>query len=77
MKTLIIIPAFNEEGTLRDVILNIRAFYAQADILVVNDGSTDETGNIAREEGVLILDHPYNMGIGATVQTGLLYALDE
>lgn len=75
MKTLIIIPAFNEEGTLRDVILNIRAFHAQADILVVNDGSTDETGNIAREEGVLILDHPYNMGIGATVQTGFLYAL--
>ena len=75
MKTLIIIPAFNEEGTLRNVVLNIRAFYAQADILVVNDGSTDETGKIAREEGVLILDHPYNMGIGATVQTGLLYAL--
>lgn len=75
MKTLIIIPAFNEEGTLRDVILNIRSFYAQADILVVNDGSTDETGRIAREEGVLILDHPYNMGIGATVQTGFLYAL--
>jgi glycosyltransferase involved in cell wall biosynthesis len=75
MKTLIIIPAFNEKGTLRDVILNIRAFCAEADILVVNDGSTDETGKIAREEGVLILDHPYNMGIGATVQTGLLYAL--
>jgi glycosyltransferase involved in cell wall biosynthesis len=75
MKTLIIIPAFNEEETLRDVILNIRAFYAQADILVINDGSTDETGKIAREEGVLILDHPYNMGIGATVQTGLLFAL--
>ena len=54
MKTLVIIPAFIEEGTLRDVILNIRAFHAQADILVVNDGSTDETGNIAREEGVLI-----------------------
>ncbi len=75
MKTLIIIPAFNEEGILRAVISNIRTFLAQADILVVNDGSTDGTGRIAREEGVLILDHPYNMGIGATVQTGFQYAL--
>jgi glycosyltransferase involved in cell wall biosynthesis len=75
MKTLVIIPVFNEEETLRGVILGIRASLSQADILVVNDGSTDSTGNIAREEGVLILEHPYNMGIGATMQTGFLYAL--
>jgi len=75
MKTLVIIPAFNEEETLRGVILGIRSFLSQADTLVVNDGSTDSTGNIARKEGVLILEHPYNMGIGATMQTGFLYAL--
>ena len=75
MKTLVIIPAFNEEETLRSVILGIRSFLSQADILVVNDGSTDSTANIAREEGVLILEHPYNMGIGATMQTGFIYAL--
>jgi glycosyltransferase involved in cell wall biosynthesis len=75
MKILIIIPALNEEETLRGVILGIRSFLSQADILVVNDGSTDSTGNITREEGVLILEHPYNMGIGATMQTGFLYAL--
>jgi glycosyltransferase involved in cell wall biosynthesis len=75
MKTLVIIPVFNEEETLRGVISGIRASLPQADILVVNDGSTDSTGNIAREEGVLILEHPYNMGIGATMQTGFLYAL--
>jgi glycosyltransferase involved in cell wall biosynthesis len=75
MKTLVIIPVFNEEETIRGVILGIRSFLSQADILVVNDGSTDSTGNIAREEGVLVLEHPYNMGIGATMQTGFLYAL--
>jgi glycosyltransferase involved in cell wall biosynthesis len=75
MKILIIIPVFNEEETLRSVISGIRASLPQADILVVNDGSTDSTGNIAREEGVLVLEHPYNMGIGATMQTGFLYAL--
>lgn len=77
MKTLVIIPAFNEEETLRGVILGIRSFLSQADILVVNDGSTDSTGVIAREEGVLVLEHPYNMGIGATMQTGFLYALNN
>ena len=77
MKTLVFIPVFNEEETLRGVILGIRASLSQADILVVNDGSTDSTGNIAREEGVLVLEHPYNMGIGATMQTGFLYALNN
>ena len=76
MKTLIIIPTFNEEKTLRGVIPGIRVSLPRADILVVNDGSTDSTGNIAKEEGVLVLEHPYNMGIGATMQTGFLYALN-
>lgn len=72
---LFVIPAFNEEETLRDVILGIRASSFVADIVVVNDGSMDSTGKIARDEGVLILEHPYNMGIGATMQTGFLFAL--
>jgi glycosyltransferase involved in cell wall biosynthesis len=77
MKILVIIPVFNEEETLRGVIAGIRSSLPQADILVVNDGSADSTGNIAREEGVLILEHPYNMGIGATMQTGFLYAFQK
>jgi hypothetical protein len=71
---LIIIPVFNEEATLRDVVLEIRRSLPHADILVVNDGSTDATETIAKSEGVLLLNHPYNMGIGATMQTGFLYA---
>ncbi len=77
MDILIVIPAFNEEATLRDVILGVRRALPQADILVVNDGSTDSTATIARGEGVVVLDHPYNMGIGATMQTGFLYASRE
>lgn len=76
MNILIIIPAFNEEATLRDVVAGIRRSLPQADILVVNDGSTDATETVAKGEGVLLLNHPYNMGIGATMQTGFLYALN-
>lgn len=70
-----IIPAYNEAESLPAVIREVRSHMAHADILVVNDGSTDSTGTVAREEKVLLLEHPYNMGIGATVQTGFLYAL--
>jgi glycosyltransferase involved in cell wall biosynthesis len=75
MKILVIIPALNEGKTLGGVIRGVRESLPESDILVVNDGSTDQTGNIAREERVLILEHPYNMGIGGTMQTGFLYAL--
>ncbi len=72
---LIVIPAFNEEATIREVVLGVRRSLLQVDILVVNDGSTDATETISRSEGVILLNHPYNMGIGATMQTGFLYAL--
>jgi glycosyltransferase involved in cell wall biosynthesis len=75
MSILIILPAFNEEATLGDVVLGIQRSLPQADILVVNDGSTDATEAISRSNGVILLNHPYNMGIGATMQTGFLYAL--
>jgi glycosyltransferase involved in cell wall biosynthesis len=75
MKILVIVPAFNEEETLGDVLRRTRVSLPEGDILVVNDGSVDATASIAREEKVLVLEHPYNMGIGATMQTGFLYAL--
>lgn len=76
IRILIIVPALNEEATIQDVILGIRRSLPQADILVVNDGSTDATGPVSKGSGVILLTHPYNMGIGATMQTGFLYALD-
>ena len=73
---MVVIPALNEEATLREVILGVWRSLPEADILVVNDGSTDATETISRSQGVILLNHPYNMGIGATMQTGFLYALE-
>ncbi|MBI1912049.1 MAG: glycosyltransferase family 2 protein [Deltaproteobacteria bacterium] len=74
-KILIIIPAFNEEANIGSVISNVRKHVSEADIIVVNDGSGDGTARIAEAGGVTVLHHPYNMGIGATMQTGYKYAL--
>ena len=76
-KALVIIPAYNEEMSVGKVIEDIKHHLPQVDILVVNDGSIDGTGDISREKGVWVLDHPYNMGIGATMQTGFLFAFQN
>ncbi|MBI5642585.1 MAG: glycosyltransferase family 2 protein [Deltaproteobacteria bacterium] len=74
LKLIIIIPAFNEEASISSVITSIKKHVPQADILVVNDGSRDRTASIAEKCGVVVLSHLYNMGIGATMQTGYKYA---
>lgn len=71
---LVIIPAFNEEGSIGVVIDNIRRHAPWADIAVVNDGSSDRTAAIASTKGVILISNPYNMGIGSTMQTGYKYA---
>jgi glycosyltransferase involved in cell wall biosynthesis len=73
-KTLIIIPALNEADSIAYVIGQIREHAPWADIAVINDGSTDRTGAIAAACGVVVLNIPYNVGIGAAVQTGFKYA---
>lgn len=77
MKILIIIPAFNEEGSIMDVIENIDSFYPSADKLVINDSSTDNTRNILKQNSVAFLDLPVNLGIGGGVQAGYLYAYEN
>ncbi|MGA3083178.1 MAG: glycosyltransferase family 2 protein [Thermodesulfobacteriota bacterium] len=72
--TLIIVPAYQEEANILRVIEDIQTHLPEADILVVNDGSMDQTSLLARNAGVKVIDHPYNMGIGAAVQTGFKYA---
>jgi glycosyltransferase involved in cell wall biosynthesis len=74
MRILAVIPAFNEAGNIGTVIEDLRSF--GCDLLVVNDGSTDDTAAIAREHGALVVSHPFNLGIGGTVQTGLKFARD-
>jgi glycosyltransferase involved in cell wall biosynthesis len=75
MKILIIVPAYNEEKSLPEVVRDLRASVPSADIVVVNDGSKDATTRIARDLGVKVLDLPFNLGIGGAVQSGYLYAL--
>lgn len=76
MKTLIIIPAFNEEESLPGVIDDLRAHLPEVDVIVVNDGSRDRTAEVATEAGASVLNLPYNLGIGGAVQTGYRFARD-
>lgn len=73
---LIIMPAHNEAGNIRRTLAEIRESLAwSADILVVNDRSSDETGALARECGATVVDLPCNLGYGGAVQTGFKYAI--
>lgn len=73
-KVLIVVPAYNEGKTVAEVVSDIRRNVPSADILVVDDGSSDDTGRIARGNGALTITHPYNLGYGAALQTGYKYA---
>ncbi|HKN19261.1 MAG TPA: glycosyltransferase family 2 protein, partial [Dissulfurispiraceae bacterium] len=77
MKILVIIPAYNEEGCIEGVIKDIRDHFPAGDIVVINDGSQDDTSAIAGRLGVRVVDMPYNLGIGGAMQAGFLYALGE
>lgn len=74
MRTLVFIPAFNEEGAIATVVRDVRSELPEADVLVVDDGSTDRTAEIARDAGAVVASLPFNQGIGAAVQTGYVYA---
>lgn len=73
-KTLIIIPAYNEEESLPALLAEIRAAAPTADIAVINDCSRDHTAAVARQAGVAVLDLPCNLGVGGAVQAGFRYA---
>ncbi len=77
MRTLVFIPAWNEESSISEVIADVRKALPEADILVVDDGSADATTRTARENGVLVATLPFNQGLGAALQTGYLHALRE
>lgn len=75
MKCLVIIPAYNEERSITTVIDRITVSTPGADILVINDGSTDSTSEKAAKRGAKVIDLPFNLGIGAAMQTGYIYAM--
>jgi glycosyltransferase involved in cell wall biosynthesis len=73
----IIIPAYNEADVIAEVIARVRQVRPEAEILVVDDASTDGTAEIALSLGVRVVRHPYNKGNGAAVKTGLRNARGE
>jgi hypothetical protein len=77
MRTLVFIPAWNEEDTVGTVIAGVREQIPDADVLVVDDGSADDTADVARAAGAVVASLPFNQGLGAALQTGYLYALRE
>lgn len=74
-ETLVIIPAYNEEKVIGSVLEGIKKTGPVYDILVVDDGSSDRTAEMARESGVKVISHLFNLGYGAALQTGYKYAL--
>ena len=74
-RTLIIIPAKNEQASLPGVLAALAATEPGLDVVVVDDGSTDDTARVAREAGAVVLSLPFNLGIGGALRTGFRYAV--
>ncbi len=72
-----IVPAYNEEESIGRVVDELRAFDEGLEVLVVDDGSTDGTAEIARARGARVVSLPFNLGIGGAVQTGFRYAWEH
>jgi glycosyltransferase involved in cell wall biosynthesis len=77
LRRIAILPALNEETSIAGVIAEIRAADPGFEVIVVDDGSKDRTAQVAAAAGAHVVRHPYNLGIGGAVQTGLQYARDE
>ncbi|OGV94518.1 hypothetical protein A3A66_00640 [Microgenomates group bacterium RIFCSPLOWO2_01_FULL_46_13] len=74
MRVLIVIPAYNEEEVISQVIVDVRQQLKTADILVVDDGSTDQTGEEAFKAGAAVVRHVINRGLGGAIGTGIEYS---
>jgi len=77
MSLSIIIPAKNEAATIGQVAGTIQGLYPDAELIVVDDGSTDETAALAREAGAKVISHPVSLGNGAAVKAGARAATGE
>lgn len=77
MKKLVIIPAYNEAGSIEKTVENIKTNAHDWDFVVVNDCSTDDTLQICKAHGWKVLDLPINLGIGGGMQTGYKYAYEN
>lgn len=71
---LVIIPAYNEAENIKKVINDIEKLQLELDVLVINDGSNDNTREVVIEAGGYVISHPFNLGYGSALQTGFKYA---
>jgi len=76
-RTLIIIPAFNEEDAIAGVLKELAASVPEYEVLVVDDGSADSTVEVALGLGAIVAPLPFNLGIGSALRTGFRYALEH
>ena len=74
---MVLIPAYNEEGAIRQVVKDVQGILPLAHIVVIDDCSTDKTVEVARAAGAIVVSLPCNLGIGGAVQTGLKFARDH
>jgi glycosyltransferase involved in cell wall biosynthesis len=71
----IVVPAYNEASVIEETLRGLRSYIPR--VVVVDDGSTDETSELARRAGAIVLRHPVNVGQGGALRTGIEYALRE
>ena len=77
MKTLVIIPAYNESDSIIKVVEKLKEACPKMDYVVVNDGSRDKTAQLCRENGFPLLDLPVNLGLAGAFKTGMCYAFEK
>lgn len=77
MNISIVLPAKNESAAIGDTVCSIARLYPQAEVIVVNDGSTDGTAEVATAAGARVVHHPYSKGNGAAIKTGARAATGE
>ncbi len=75
LRVLAVVPAYNEQASVGRTVRELQEAYSDLDIMVVDDGSVDETAVHARRAGALVCQLPYNLGVGGAMRAGYRYAL--
>lgn len=73
-RVLVVVPAYNEAGSIQSVVLGIRHSVPEVDLLVVDDGSSDATAALAEAAGAAVARLPFNLGVGGAMRTGFRHA---
>ncbi|MGB5157420.1 glycosyltransferase family 2 protein [Desulfobacterium sp. N47] len=74
LKISVIVPVFNEAEIIGDLLLKIKKLYPDYEVIVINDGSTDNSAELSRKAGAVVYSHPYNIGNGAAIKSGIRVA---